>query len=460
MSAQPLAEPQLKRYWLETYGCQMNKAEAESLELQLRERGWTPASEPSQAQAVILHTCSVRRTAEERVWGRLGFFKKSRWSRPFRLVLMGCMAERLKEQILIQAPQVDLLVGNFQKQRLAELLEEPAAGSPGAGSWAGKASEGLEAGEYSFDGLHSTGGFRAFVPIMHGCNNFCSYCVVPYVRGPEVSRAPQSILAEIALLEAGGRREITLLGQNVNSYRFAAPGAPPLDFPGLLERIASGLEGIEWVRFLTSHPRDFSARLIRALAESDRLCRHIHLPVQHGSDRILRLMNRGYTRGRYLELVRKIRESIGPVALTTDILIGFPGETEKDFRLTLELVEEAEFAEAFTYRYNPREGTAAFGLADTVPGEVKQARLRQVIELQRRITRRLKAGRLGARVKVLAEGVSRKDPRELLGRTEMDEMVVFPAPAGRIGQFLRVELASLRGNTFVGKECEEPCLGR
>jgi len=445
----------MKRYWLETYGCQMNKAESGALELELKARGWQPADCLDQADLVILNTCSVRETAEQRVWGRLGFFKaekrRARTSgRSFRLALMGCMAERLKERIVQQAPHVDLLAGTFQKHRLLDALErEPPDEERGALSLTGRE-------EYRFAAGHHLGGLQALVPIMHGCQNYCSYCVVPLVRGPEVSRSPQAVLAEIEALQRGEApvRDITLLGQNVNSYRYAVDGGETLRFPGLLRLVLARLRGQAWLRFLTSHPKDVSPELIAVLAEGGALCPHLHLPVQHGSNRILQAMNRGYTRERYLELVGVIRESVPEITLTTDILIGFPGETEEDFRRTVELMEQVRFDDAFTYRYNPREGTAAYALGDDVPEQVKRDRLTEVIRLQRRITRERKLARLGRSVEVLVESRSKNDPNELLGRTASDETVVFAGPPRRIGSFCRVLLTELRGGTYAGRELE------
>jgi tRNA-2-methylthio-N6-dimethylallyladenosine synthase len=438
----------MKRYWIENYGCQMNKAESEALSVELEKQGWSGAASPQEAGLVVLNTCSVRRTAEERIWGRLGFFDHIRkQGSDFKLVLMGCMTERLKETIWEQAPQVDLLVGNFQKPDFLELLGNGKTGGQGA---AAAHANLTAAGGYRFASLHSAGGFRAYLPIMHGCDNFCSYCIVPHVRGREVSRSPEAILTEINGLEARGVREITLLGQNVNSYRHPQDGE--IRFPDLLERILPRLAGIEWVRFLTSHPKDLSERLIDVIAANPALCRHIHLPVQHGSDRILEQMNRGYSAGEYLRLVDAIRKRLPGVSLTTDLLIGFPGETDRDYQDTLRLVRGVMFSDAFTYRYNPREGTAAYALGDTVPDTIKQERLSGLIDLQRGITRRLKLDKLPLTARVLVESTSRKNPAELLARTESDEMVVFPGSPGMIGHFVTLEITSLKGNTYWGKE--------
>jgi len=470
-------ETQTKKYWLETYGCQMNKAESGFLEYGLRKRGWQPASGPEEANVVVLNTCSVRQTAEDRIWGRLGFFKAEKRRHPFRLVLMGCMSERLKEEIFNEAPQVDLLVGNYQKHRLAELLDSGDSGGDvddvdNVDKYPADSTDGrrqmtahlIDPGEYRFAERHTVAGFRAYLPIMHGCNNFCTYCIVPYVRGREVSRSPESILEEIRALqlsqgEQGSRavprndavREITLLGQNVNSYRYRESDGRIVSFPELLRQILPALQPQTWLRFITSHPKDMSDELIELIAAEPALCRHIHLPVQHGSDRILQAMGRGYTRDRYLDLVARIRKSIPEVSLTTDILIGFPGEREKDYRLTLDLMKTVQFNDAFTYRYNPREGTRAFDLGDDVPDAVKQQRLSGVIELQRRLTRSRKLLRIGNVAEVLVEGVSKKSSSELLARTERDEMVVFPGTAESIGMFAQVRLVRLEGSTYRGE---------
>ncbi len=441
----------MNQYWIETYGCQMNKAESAYLESELTELGWSRASSAEGAGLIILNTCSVRQTAENRIWGRLGFYKREKIKRPFKLAVMGCMGERLKEELLNKAAHVDILVGNFQKKNFIDAISR--------GLDPDKPLLLTESEEYVFGEFHSVSGFKAYVPIMHGCNNFCSYCIVPYVRGREVSRNPDSIMAEIFRLEKKGIREITLLGQNVNSYCYTGDSRNqmlPLNFSGLLKRINNNLKErnstVEWLRFLTSHPKDLSDELIELLSGNTLLCRHIHLPVQHGANKILESMERGYTREEYLSLVQRIKNSITNVSLTTDILIGFPGEEEDDFKATLDLMESVGFDNAFTYRYNPREGTKAYAMEDTVPSEVKQERLSLVIELQSRIRKRLHRAKTGRVVKALVEGISKKNERELLARMESDEMVVFPGSGKQIGSFTRIELLSLKGSTFTGKE--------
>jgi tRNA-2-methylthio-N6-dimethylallyladenosine synthase len=427
------------KVWMETYGCQMNKAESESILLALIQAGWQAGESEKDADLVILNTCSVRETAEERIRGRLGFYRHAKKRRAFSLVLTGCMAERLKEKILDEFPEVDVVVGTFSKRELISAVgKAQARGAPVVA--AGE-------GEYSFAALHSTGGIKAFVPIMHGCDNWCSYCVVPMVRGPEVSRSPLEVLGEIRTLEAHGTKEVTLLGQNVNSYRHGTNG-DTVGFSGLLRMIAAETRSIRWLRFLTSHPKDLSDELVQVIADTPLLCRHVHLPLQSGSSRILELMNRGYTSDHYRRLVEKIRARLNGVSITTDILIGFPGETEADFQDTLRIMKETGFDDAFTYYYNPREGTPAFSMEDALPEAVKLERLGRVIELQRAVGRRKAHERIGRLVEVLVESVSKRDEGELLGRTEWDAMAVFPGERSLIGTFARVRLESLSGTTF------------
>jgi tRNA-2-methylthio-N6-dimethylallyladenosine synthase len=421
----------------------MNKAESEALALGLQKAGWTAAEQSREADCIILNTCSVRKTAENRIRGRIGYYKHMKSQRKLKLAVIGCMSERLQKDLFNEIEAIDLLVGTFQKHKIPGALEELMTTDERCLL--------TEKDSYSFDITYSSGGFKAFVPIMHGCNNYCSYCIVPFVRGKEVSRAPRAIIDELEKLDARGVKEVTLLGQNVNSYLYRN-GESTVAFSSLLQLLLAHGKRIEWIRFLTSHPKDLSNDLIHVIADSPRLCRHIHLPVQHGSTRILKAMNRGYTRDDYLVLIDKIKNCISDVSLTTDILIGFPGEEEEDFRQTIDLMKKVRFDNAFTYRYNPREGTKAFDFEDTVDEELKLKRLSEVIDLQRTISRQEKEKRLGRQVKVLIESLSKKNRNELLGRTEWDEMVVFKGDAEKIGSMAIVDLVSLNGLTFHGKE--------
>ena len=456
------------KYFFETYGCQMNKAESSSVEQILIERGWNSVENPEDANLVIINTCSVRATAETRIHGRLGWYsalKKSQVKQnktPITVVVMGCMAQRLLESLKKQFPVVDYVVGNFQKPFFTEIFEAVENGK--------KVTQLEETPVYSFASTsYEQGSFSAFVPIMHGCNNFCTYCIVPYVRGREISRSPKDILSEIDQLSAHGVKEITLLGQNVNSFCWnetksisetaSEISAKSCDdkiilFPQLMKMIAEHLKKtnspIKWVRFMSSHPKDLSDELIKVISEEEVLCKHIHLPVQHGSSNILQRMNRRYTREKYLDLVKKIKKQIPEVSLTTDILIGFPGETEDEFEETVSLMKEINYLAAYMYYYNPREGTPACSYENQIPMEDKKRRLAKIIDIQQEITKTEMKKQLGKTVKVLVENVSRDDESEMLGRTSRDERVVFKADKSLIGSFVEVKLESLNGNTFKG----------
>jgi tRNA-2-methylthio-N6-dimethylallyladenosine synthase len=437
-------------YFFETYGCQMNSAESAALALVLAERGWTNAENADLADLIIINTCSVRITAETRVFGRLAHFQAEKRSRAFTLIVAGCMAERLGDELKQQFKAVDYVMGTQARSTFPLILDAVEQGSV--------LHQTDEKPAFSFSSSHlENGQFRSFVPIMHGCNNFCSYCIVPYVRGREVSRSPESVLQELRLLAEKGVREVTLLGQNVNSYKWEDNGKH-FDFPDLLEMIAEEVQGlsIEWVRFLSSHPKDLSSKAIKVMAENPVFCRHLHLCVQHGSNSILEKMNRKYTRERYLELVAEIREAMPNISLSTDILIGFPGETDEDFSEVLSLMKEVKFLYSYMYHYNPREGTEAYKLPNRIPDEIKQKRLSQVIELQKDHTLELLKARIGSEEKILVEGISRKHADELIGRTARDEKVVFPGDISLIGSFVQTEIVSLKGNTFKGVQT---CLG-
>jgi len=442
-----------RKYFFETYGCQMNSAESAALSLVCKERGWIESADGEDADLVLINTCSVRLTAEKRAFGRIAHYagiKKKRKTN-LTLVIAGCMAARLGEKLKEKFPQVDYVMGTSQRSTFPLILEAVEKGA--------KAELDInEKAAFSFSDSHlEEGQFRSFIPIMHGCDNFCSYCIVPYVRGREVSRDPENIMREIRLVGERGVREITLLGQNVNSYDWANGS---VDFSALLKLIAPEAvsSGIRWIRFLSANPRNFSLKTIEALASNNCFCRHIHLPVQHGSNAVLEAMNRGYTRERFLELVSEIRAAMSGVTLSTDILTGFPGETEEDVNLTLQLMEEVKFLYSYMYHFNPREGTKAFELPGRISEEVKKERLSRVIALQKKHTAELLKSRIGSTELVLIEGISRKNADELITRTEKDEMAVVPGPASMIGSFAKVTFSALKGNTFKAKELN-PCPG-
>lgn len=462
-------------YFFETYGCQMNIAESAAAEQTFIARGWTKAENPELADIIIINTCSVRATAENRIFGRLGYYdglKKVRHCiqgakckslpiaaeyvkdgpKPLTVVVMGCMAERLLKSMKKDYPVVDYVVGTYGKQRMGDIIDAVEAHK--------KPIDISEDPVYTFSSLSlEPGAFTAFVPIMNGCNNFCTYCIVPYVRGREVSRPVSEILAEIDSLSEKGVREITLLGQNVNSYRGKMTKDSPdsdevIKFPELMQRIADHIKdtnsSIGWVRFESSHPKDLSDELIDVIAKNPVLCHHVHLPVQHGSSKILKAMNRRYTREQYLDLVERIRNRIPDVSLTTDIMLGFPGETDEDVEEAVSLMKTVRYESAFMYYYNPREGTPAASMANQISMDEKKKRLQKIIDMQLVITQEEMEKRVGKTIKVLAESVSRDNKDELLGKTEQDERVAFKAARSVIGKFVKVHLDSLNGNTFKG----------
>ena len=426
----------------------MNSAESAALALVCKERGWTQAENSENADLILLNTCSVRQTAEKRTLGRISDYSgiKKKQHKHFTLIIAGCMAERLGEKLKEKYPQVDYVMGTSARSVFPVILEAVEKG----------VKPELDFNEkpvFSFSNSHmEEGQFRSFVPIMHGCNNFCSYCIVPYVRGREVSRDPQNIAQEIRLVGERGVREITLLGQNVNNYRWEN-----IDFAALLKLAAAEAEksGIKWIRFLSANPGNFSRGTIEVLASNKTFCRHIHLPVQHGSNSVLKAMNRGYTAQDFLKLVKEIRSAMPEITLSTDILVGFPGETEEDVERTLQLMEEIKFLYSYMYHFNPREGTKAFELDGRIDEKVKKERLERVIALQQGITNQLLKARIGSTETVLIEGISRKNADELITRTEKDEMAVVPGPKSMIGAFGKLVLSGLKGNTFRAKEILE-----
>ncbi len=443
----------------------MNIAESAAVEQLFISRGWKKSNSAQTADVAVINTCSIRETAENRILGRLGWFSGLKAVRecklgaktkmleeaveyvkegpkPLTLIVMGCMAERLLKSFQKDYPFIDYVVGTYAKHHFSEIISAIEEGR--------KPYQIDDSEQYRFAALSAEpGAFSTFVPIMHGCNNFCTYCIVPYVRGRELSRPVKEILNEIDLLGKMKVREITLIGQNVNSYH----SDDDVNFAGLLQKIADHLREnqspIKWVRFMSSHPRDFSDDVIDVIAREPVICRHIHLPVQNGSTAVLKAMNRRYTREQYLQLVERIKASIPEVSLTTDIMMGFPGETEADVEDTLDLMRQVKYESAMMYYYNPREGTPAAKM-EQLPVELRKERLQRVIDLQLEHTHEQMSKRVGSSVMVLVEGVSRDDKSELLGQTEQHEKIAFKADASLIGSFVNVKITELSGNTFRG----------
>lgn len=422
-------------YFIQTFGCQMNEYDSSLVDGILRNHGLIPAQEGKSADYLLINTCSVRRHAEERVFSLLSQYKNFKVTNPaMKIVLLGCMASRHREKLLERFPHLDLAVGPDGYRNLPKLL----AGDMDERSlWLG--DNPLE--DYD-DIAPIPGQITAGIAIARGCDNFCSYCVVPYVRGEERSRPVKGIIGEIEFLADSGVREITLLGQNVNSYR-----SQGVDFAGLIRR-ANEVPGIRRVRFMTSHPKDLSDGLLEAMAECEKLAPHLHLPFQAGSDRILALMNRGYTHDDYLRLVERARKRVPGISLTTDIIAGFPSESEADFEETLDLVREVRFDDAFTYRYSIREGTRAAGLPDDVPEEVKLERLGLLISLVRKTARENLDELRGENFSVLIERASKKSEDWWMGRTEHNRVSVMPRGDFLPGDMIDVVVEDISGFTL------------
>jgi tRNA-2-methylthio-N6-dimethylallyladenosine synthase len=414
-----------RKYFITTFGCQMNVHDSEIIAGILEADGYEAAASLETADLILINTCCVRENAENRTFGHIGNLKAVKEQHPQVIIgICGCMAQQPKvvEKIRAGYPFVDLVFGTHNLHRLPELLRQATVtNSRVIEVWdsEGRIYEGLP--------VKRQESFRAFVTIMYGCNNFCSYCIVPYVRGRERSRAPEQILAEIKGLAADGVKEVTVLGQNVNSYGQDLGNS--WNFARLLEEIAR--TAIERIRFQTSHPKDLSPELITVMAAEPKISRHLHLPFQAGSSRILKLMNRHYTKESYLALAVEIQRRIPGIALTTDIIVGFPGETDTDFADTLDLVAQVGFDGAFTFIYSPRVGTPAATRADQVPEAVKKERLLQLIELQNRISLKKNQALIGTLQEILIEGTSEKNAAIWSGRTMQNKLVHF-APTFRV----------------------------
>lgn len=411
-------ETKQKTYYIFNYGCQMNASDTEHYAGQLEELGYMPAEDFHTADVIIVNTCCVRESAEKKIAGKIGELKNVKTKNPEVVICVaGCMAQKDGEKLLKKHSQVDLLLGTAYVNDFKNILTDYLADRKGA------LYTDLTIHQSEFEGkMVRQSPFSAWIPIMYGCNNFCTYCIVPYVRGRERSRAVENIVAEIEQAVKEGYKEFTLLGQNVNSYGkdFGEKDA----FAKLLRRV-NEIEGVERVRYMTSHPRDMNEEVIKAVAECEHVCENFHVPFQAGSDEILRKMNRGYTREKYLELIKMIRSYVPDAAITTDIIVGFPGETEQDFEDTLALVQEVGFDAAFTFIYSKRSGTPAAKMEGQVPLDVKKDRLNRLMEVQNLSSLHRNEEMLGKVVEVLAEGPSR-NPAVWTGRTRTNKIVLWP----------------------------------
>ena len=432
-----------RTFHIQTFGCQMNERDSETLAGMLTEMGYSEEPARDEASIIIINTCSVREHADERFFGTLGQLKRVKAKRPDTLVcLCGCMMQQqhIIDRVETKFPWVDVIFGthnihNFPKliKAVAEQKEHQVEVFPDGGE--------------IVEGLPSKRKFRhkAFVNITFGCNNFCTYCIVPYTRGRERSRKASDIIAEIKRLAADGEKEVTLLGQNVNSYKGEEADGSICDFPDLL-RMVEGVDGIERIRFMTSHPKDLSPKLINEFKENKKLCGHIHLPFQAGSDDVLKRMNRRYTSEQYLSLLESLREARPDIAVSTDIIVGFPGETEEDFEKTLELCEKAKFDSAFTFIYSVRKGTPAEKYEDQIPEDVKHERFGRLVDVINRSAAEKNAAMKGKVCDVLVEGKSKNGEGTMQGRTDGFKLVDFPADESLEGEIVKVEITE--GKTF------------
>ncbi len=417
----------MKKLYIKTFGCQMNENDAERVYLLLKDN-FKPVDNPEEADLILINTCSVREKPEHKLYSEIGRYKELKLRRPDIIIgAMGCVAQQEGERLFERFPYLDLVLGTQGFYRIREALEELIkTGKPVAYTELKEDFKiPLVLPEDNSKKMKPKR-VKAYISIMQGCDNFCTYCIVPYVRGREISRPPEEILKEAEeLVKKEGVKEITLLGQNVNSYGLKESGYP--DFPDLLFML-SQIEGLLRIRFTTSHPKDLSEKLMRVIAENPKVCKHIHLPLQAGSNKILKRMNRKYTKEEYLEKVEKLRSLCPEIAITSDIIVGFPGESEEDFLETLDMLEKVRFHEVFSFKYSDRPFTSARKFEDKVSEEIKEARLRRVHEVQARITEEIYGSYVGKEVEVLVEGKSERDPQKLTGRTTTNVVVNFTAP--------------------------------
>jgi len=443
---------QAKKVFIRTFGCQMNEYDSDRMsDVLAAAEGFEKTSDPAQADLILFNTCSVREKAQEKVFADLGRVRTLKQSKPGLLIgVAGCVASQEGEEIVRRAPFVDLVFGPQTLHRLPQLMAQRRA--------TGVAQVDISFPEIEkFDHLPPArvDGSSAFVSIMEGCSKYCSFCVVPYTRGEEVSRPLGDILAEARHLAANGVMELTLLGQNVNAYRGELPDGTAADFALLLAQV-SKIEGIERIRYTTSHPLEFTQRLIDAYARLPKLVSHLHLPVQSGSDRILSAMKRAYTALEYRSIVRRLRAVRPEISLTTDFIVGFPGETEADFEATMKLVEDVRFDGAFSFIYSPRPGTPAASLKDETPHSVKLERLQRLQARLQQLYDGYSQAMVGTRQRVLVEGRARKSAADIAARTENNRVVNFTGPASLIGRYVEVEITQAYPHSLRGRIAADP----
>lgn len=427
--------------YIETYGCQMNLADSELIMGILKNQGYELTNELERANVILLNTCSVRENAEEKIFHRLDHLKRIKKNNPSAVIgILGCMAERLRKNLIDEKRIVDVVVGPDEYRRLPEYLELAFGGEKGIGVKLSRTETYEDIEPYREDGI------SAWIAVMRGCDKFCSFCVVPFTRGRERSRSLLSVVKEVEKLSERGFKEVTLLGQNVNSYNDNGK-----DFADLLKAVASVDKNMR-IRFTTSHPQDMSDKLLHTIAEHSNICNYIHLPVQSGSNRILELMNRSYTIEHYLNLIEKARKIIPGVSFSTDIIAGFPTETEEDHQMTLNVMKEIRYDGAYMFKYSPREGTKAYNMKDDVPEEIKLRRLNEIIELQQKISYEINQDLIGKEEIILVEGLSKKSDQFYSGRTDTNKVVIIPKKDNiNIGDYVKVKITRATSATLFGE---------
>ena len=432
--------------YIKTFGCQMNEHDSENILNLLASVNYQPTPDPKKADLILINTCSVREKSEQKVYSLLGRLKRHKKNGGILLGVGGCVAQQEGDKLLKKAPYIDLVFGTSNIHRLPELIR--------TARHVGKTQVATEFYEdspcYHVPELPKLFQVKAYVTIMEGCDNFCSFCVVPFVRGREKSRPSGEILKEVRGLVTAGVKEVTLLGQNVNSYGINVAGE--LSFSGLLKEL-NKIDGLERIRFTTSHPKDLCEELIVCFEDQPKLCPHIHLPLQSGSDRILKMMNRGYTREDYLLKIKMLRTVCPEIGITTDLIVGFPGETEKDFQATLDMVSEVEYDEFFSFKYSDRPKTQASQYPDKLPEEEKARRLSILQEKQKSITLKKNRTLVGKTIAVLVEGESKKNPLHVSGRSGTNKVVNFEGPLGLQGKIVLVKILTAHPHSLFG------CLG-
>lgn len=432
-------EKSTKKIYLETYGCQMNVADSEVVLGILGKEGYAPTDAPETASLIFVNTCSVRDNAEKKVHQRLTELRSYKKNNPDVLIgVLGCMAERLRTELIEKNNVVDIVVGPDEYRKLPKLVEDAYAGQRGIAVKLSRVE--------NYDDIIPlrTEGISAWLSVMRGCDKFCTFCVVPFTRGRERSRTLQSVIAEVQNLSERGFKEVTLLGQNVNSYHDGE-----YDFADVLQAAAS-VDRTMRIRYTTSHPQDMSDKLIETMAKNENICKYVHLPVQSGSDRILKLMNRTYTIDHYLNLMEKIKRAMPGAAFSTDIISGFPTETDADHQTTLEVMKEVRYDGAYMFKYSPRENTKAWEMGDTVDEEIKKQRLHEIVLLQESISHEINQSTIGSTVEILVENDSSRSSQDLMGRTDTNKKVVFPRADAKIGEYRTVKIERATAHTLIG----------